>query len=505
MKRFVIALIKHETNTFSPIATPLASFGHGEGPAFGEAARARFAGTNTPIAAYLDLARREGAEVVTPVAAESWPSNKASRATFETLVRPLEDAVRARLRRRAPRPARRDGDRGLRRRRRRDRAAPAPHRARAADRRHARLPHEPVAGRLVENATVITGYKTYPHVDMYEAGMLAGGILVGALDGDVEPVMAWGWKPLSPRSCATRRRTGRPATSSRSRGAWSRRHACSPRRCCRRSRTRTRRTPACSAVVSAMRATAGAKAARAGGLRRTCSRSRGSAATSTCSARRRSRIRSRARKALGLANPRRAGAADRPLRQLRLRRRAGRDDGRRRDPAAGASTTSRSRRSATREAVATMVDAGVGAARAPRARAARPTCRRSALKGRRSRSKAASPRSPTASSSSPARCTPASSHYLGRTAVLSTPAARADRRHRAARTSRSTSACSRHAGIDPRGSATSCSSRASTTAPASSRSPRHIVECAGAGVTNADLSVYPYRKLTRPIFPLDPM
>ena len=33
----------------------------------------------------------------------------------------------------------------------------------------------------------------------------------------------------------------------------------------------------------------------------------------------------------------------------------------------------------------------------------------------------------------------------------------------------------------------------------------HIVECAGAGVTNADLSVYPYRKLPRPIFPLDPM
>ncbi len=33
----------------------------------------------------------------------------------------------------------------------------------------------------------------------------------------------------------------------------------------------------------------------------------------------------------------------------------------------------------------------------------------------------------------------------------------------------------------------------------------HIVECAGEGVTNADLSVYPYRKLTRPIFPLDSM
>jgi microcystin degradation protein MlrC len=33
----------------------------------------------------------------------------------------------------------------------------------------------------------------------------------------------------------------------------------------------------------------------------------------------------------------------------------------------------------------------------------------------------------------------------------------------------------------------------------------HIVECAGAGVTNADLSVYPYRKLRRPICPLDVM
>ena len=92
-RRYVIALIKHETNTFSPLATPLASFGHGNGPAFGDEARERFAGTNTPMAAYLDIARRDGAAIVTPVAAESWPSNKASRQTFEALVQPLEAAV----------------------------------------------------------------------------------------------------------------------------------------------------------------------------------------------------------------------------------------------------------------------------------------------------------------------------------------------------------------------------------------------------------------------------
>ena len=94
-QRFVIALIKHETNTFSPIETPLSAFGHGDGPYFGADAKAAFAGSNTPFAAFLDIAQREGAEAVTPVAAEAWPSTRAARATFEALVQPLEAAVRA--------------------------------------------------------------------------------------------------------------------------------------------------------------------------------------------------------------------------------------------------------------------------------------------------------------------------------------------------------------------------------------------------------------------------
>jgi microcystin degradation protein MlrC len=194
-RRYVIALIKHETNTFSPVPTPFTSFGHGNGPAFGAAARARFEHTNTPMAAYIDMARREGAEIVTPVAAESWPSNKASRATFEALLQPIEEAVRAGC----------------------DAVMLDLHGAMVIEdcddaegeivRRIRRIaPQMPIAvtldyhtnlsGELVDNATVITGYKTYPHVDMYEAGMQSGGILVGALDGAIEPVMAWGWKPL---------------------------------------------------------------------------------------------------------------------------------------------------------------------------------------------------------------------------------------------------------------------------------------------------------------------
>jgi microcystin degradation protein MlrC len=194
-RRYVAALVKHETNTFSPIETPLASFGHGEGPAFGRAAAERFRGTNTPLAAYLDIAAREQAEVVTPVAAESWPSNKASRATFEALVRPIEDAVRAGcdavfldLHGAMVIDDCDDPEGEIARRVRA--IAPAMPIAVALDY------HTNLSGELVDNTTIIAGYKTYPHVDMYDAGMLAGTNLVRALNGEIEPVMAWGWKPL---------------------------------------------------------------------------------------------------------------------------------------------------------------------------------------------------------------------------------------------------------------------------------------------------------------------
>jgi microcystin degradation protein MlrC len=194
-KRFVIALIKHETNTFSPIATPLSAFGHGNGPSHGEDAKAAFAGSNTPFAAFLDIARREGAEAVTPVAAESWPSNMASRETFEALLQPLETAVRAGcdacfldLHGAMVVEGCDDAEGEILRRLRRIRPD---------------LPiavtfdyHTNLSPQIVANASVITGYKTYPHVDMYEAGLRAGDILTRSLRGEARPVMAWGWLPL---------------------------------------------------------------------------------------------------------------------------------------------------------------------------------------------------------------------------------------------------------------------------------------------------------------------
>ena len=76
MKRFVTAVFKHETNTFSPIPTPLESFGRyaGErGPVYGEDALEAYRSTGTPVGAFIDLAAEAGAELVFPVAANANP------------------------------------------------------------------------------------------------------------------------------------------------------------------------------------------------------------------------------------------------------------------------------------------------------------------------------------------------------------------------------------------------------------------------------------------------
>src|SRR5437667_11962422 len=81
--RLLIAMMKHETNTFSPVPTPLTRFGHGPGPLYGEAAVRAYRGTGSGLGAYLDLAAREKAEVVLPIAAGAPPSRPVEGAAYE--------------------------------------------------------------------------------------------------------------------------------------------------------------------------------------------------------------------------------------------------------------------------------------------------------------------------------------------------------------------------------------------------------------------------------------
>ncbi len=196
--RLLIAMMKHETNTFSPVPTPLARFGHGPGPLRGEAAERAYRGTGTGLGAYLDLAAREGAEIVLPVAAGASPSGPVEDAAYaeitDRICAAVEqggfDGIMLDLHGAMVTQSLEDGEgQFLKRLRAIDPATPI---AVALD-MHANLYDE-----IIANATVVAGYRTYPHIDTYETAWLAGEILLRAIRGEVRPVMAWGNVPMLP-------------------------------------------------------------------------------------------------------------------------------------------------------------------------------------------------------------------------------------------------------------------------------------------------------------------
>ena len=192
--KFVIAQMKHETNTFSPVPTPLFAFGK-NGPYFGRDALIAMRGTATPMGAFIDRATEIGAEIVTPVAGDSPPSGPVSHEAYtvmcDAIIKAVEqgcDALLLDLHGAMVVESTDDGEGDLLERLRR--IAPKLPIAVALDL------HANVTEKMVANCDVLTGYKTYPHVDMYEAGDLAARILLRYIKGDVKPVMAWGNRPI---------------------------------------------------------------------------------------------------------------------------------------------------------------------------------------------------------------------------------------------------------------------------------------------------------------------
>jgi len=197
-RRFVTAVMRHETNTFSPVATPVADFGRigpTDGPAFGAQALRVYRGTNNPVAAYIDLAAAAGAELLFAVAANAHPSAPAPDEILdlcaEAILADLAkgcDALFLDLHGAMVTQGFDDGEGELLRRIRS--AAPDLPIAVALDF------HTNLSPAIVDNATVIAGYRTYPHIDMYETGERAGRTLIRAIDGEVRPVMAWHSLPV---------------------------------------------------------------------------------------------------------------------------------------------------------------------------------------------------------------------------------------------------------------------------------------------------------------------
>jgi microcystin degradation protein MlrC len=196
--KLVIAQMKHETNTYSPVPTPLGRFAtEGGVPPEGDAAVAAYRGTGSALAAFIDLAEEAGATYVLPIAASAWPSGPVEDAAFDHICQRICDAVAQGcdavlldLHGAMVTQSHEDGEGELLR------------RVRAV---HPSVPiglaldmHTNLYDAMGAQAQVIAGYQTYPHVDMYQTGQRAGRAILALLAGQAGPTMAWGQRPMLP-------------------------------------------------------------------------------------------------------------------------------------------------------------------------------------------------------------------------------------------------------------------------------------------------------------------
>lgn len=196
--KIVIAQMKHETNTFSPVPTPIGRFARGQALPFeGQAACDAYRGTGSAIGAFIELAEKAGALVDTPIAANAWPSGPVEDGAFEYMAGRICDAV-ARgcdavlldLHGAMVTQSLEDGEGELLGRLRR--IAPEVPIGVALDM------HTNLYPAMAKHATAIAGYQTYPHVDVYETGLRAGRPILAMLEGRSRPTQAWGQRPMLP-------------------------------------------------------------------------------------------------------------------------------------------------------------------------------------------------------------------------------------------------------------------------------------------------------------------
>lgn len=189
--RIVTGTFSHETNTFSNIPTSIAEFAK-QGILHGDDIPRRARGTNTIEAAFMDAAERFGFELIWTVYGSAIPGGPVTQEAYEYFSGHLLEGIQAagaidgvllHLHGAMVTDNVDDGEGHLL----------------EAIRRLVgpNLPmvttldlHANMTPRIIEHCTALTGYDTYPHVDMYERAFEAAEILVRTIRGEIRPVMA---------------------------------------------------------------------------------------------------------------------------------------------------------------------------------------------------------------------------------------------------------------------------------------------------------------------------
>jgi microcystin degradation protein MlrC len=187
-KRVLAARIMHETNTFSRVKTDMAAFRRRDFHLENEIPAA-YRGTRSAFGGTFEAAERYGWTLVHPVSAAANPSGLVTDAAFDTLAELLVNAARAQG------PI--------------DGALLHLHGAMVTERHEdgegellARLRgvigpdapvvvtldlHANVTQAMVDHASALIAFRTYPHVDMYERALQGAALLDRALRGEIKP------------------------------------------------------------------------------------------------------------------------------------------------------------------------------------------------------------------------------------------------------------------------------------------------------------------------------
>ena len=189
--KWVIARFQHETNTFSPISTPLEAFNpHWGADAYQDQEHAR-----TAMGAFIQIAQEENVEIITPVSGYANPSGtvcaKAYKKICDSIVAAVAagcDAILLDLHGAMVSEEAVDGEGSL------------------LQRIKAIAPNTPIAVALdlhgnvtptmVQHSDIMVSFKTYPHIDMYETGLHSGRLLQKMLKGEVSPSIVYRQIPL---------------------------------------------------------------------------------------------------------------------------------------------------------------------------------------------------------------------------------------------------------------------------------------------------------------------
>ena len=205
--KFLIARLNHETNTFSPVATPLQAFT----PDYGAAALQANDGMRTAMAAFIDAARSVGAECVTPVSAMANPSGPVHAAAYAELTDRIVaaadgcDAILLDLHGAMVAESTDDGEGDLLARVRA--ALPGVPLGVALDL------HGNITQKMVDNADVMVGFKTYPHIDMYETGEHVARLVLQMLQHGRCYAVRWRPLPLMSHTLRSTTLSGAMATA----------------------------------------------------------------------------------------------------------------------------------------------------------------------------------------------------------------------------------------------------------------------------------------------------